>query len=635
MKTYFLSLLLMAQCLYAQEKDYSVNLIPQELKKGSDVVIRDKVQTFAIKSRSNATYTVHEVYTIFNERGKRYSIEVIGYSKLEEVKSFTGIVYDANGKIIRRLRQLDIYDQSAISGFSLYEDNRLKAAELTQGVYPYTVEFDYEVEFKYLFYVPGLTLVDAEHVAVERSVYKLSAPYDDLKPRWKLVNTNQQPDHGIDSRKNLFLEWTFTNILPVELEPFGPDLYEIVPRILAGPNHFQYDNYSGTMESWDSFGQWILSLNKDRQEIPMATRSEVASMTKGLSDEEKIRKVYEYVQGKTRYVSIQIGIGGFQPFEASVVDQTGYGDCKALSNYTVALLKAAGISANYVLIRAGKGAPGLEYDFPSTQFNHAVVAIPRQQDTLWLECTSQTNPFGYMGTFTGDRTALMITDNGAQVVYTPKYPAELNIQSRKAEVFVDESGNAKAKINTVYSGLQYENGGLNFILNDQFDEQKKWVENNTHIPSFDLNHFSVTQTRGKVPSAAVSLELSVRHFASSGGKRMFVNPNLMNRSQLIPDKVTNRRTTVHSEFGYMDFDTIRIHLPENLYPEFVPERTVLKSKFGEYETSFGLEQGQLVYYRRMKIHKGILGPENYSELVDFYRRVNKADKTEVVFLSKT
>ena len=138
---------------------------------------------------------------------------------------------------------------------------------------------------------------------------------------------------------------------------------------------------------------------------------------------------YEYVQSKTRYVSIQEGIGGLQPFPASIVDKYGYGDCKALSNYTVALLQEVGVKSFYTKIRAGEGEPDLLLDFPAQQTNHVVVAIPNDKDTIWLECTSQTNPFGYTGSFTGDRYALMITEEGGKIARTPSFSAKISASS--------------------------------------------------------------------------------------------------------------------------------------------------------------------------------------------------------------
>ena len=94
------------------------------------------------------------------------------------------------------------------------------------------------------------------------------------------------------------------------------------------------------------------------------------------------------------------------------------------------------------------------------------------------------------------------------------------------------TGDAKAKVKTTYSGLQYENGNLNFILNNQYDEQKKWIQKNTAIPNFDVTSFAMTDKKDKIPSATVKVELDLRRFATVSGKRIFLTPNLMNRSDL-------------------------------------------------------------------------------------------------------
>lgn len=240
-----------------------------------------------------------------------------------------------------------------------------------------------------------------------------------------------------------------------------------------------------------------------------------------------------------------------------------------------------------------------------------------------------------MGTFTGDREALVITEKGAQVVKTISYPEELNTQNRSADVFVSNTGDAKAKIKTVYSGLQYENDNLDGILNNQYDLQKKWVMNTTDIPSFDINSFRFENDKAKIPSATVTLDLSLRKLASVSGKRLMLTPNLMNRNGYIPEKLETRKTDIVENFGFVDSDTIRYHVPDELYPEVLPQPVKISSRFGEYESSYTLDQGLVVYTRKLKINKGRFPASAYAEFVDFYKSINRADNAKLVFLNKT
>jgi hypothetical protein len=432
------------------------------------------------------------------------------------------------------------------------------------------------------------------------------------------------------------MKWTFNNFVPQKFEPHSSDLRNIIPGILISPVEFDYGGYIGKMDTWQNYGRWQLTLNEGKNDLPQLTREKISELTKNVnSTEEKVKVIYEYMQNKTRYVNIVEGIGGLQPFPASLVDQVGYGECKALSNYTISLLSSIGIKAYYTKIRAGQNDSEIRFDFPNHRTNHIIVAVPNKKDTIWLECTSQTNAFGYLGSFTSDRHALMVTDQGGVVVKTPAYSINQNVESRVAEVSVDKTGNAKATVRTTFSGLKYELGGLSEIVNHGADDQKKWLQEYTDIPSFDIANFSMTNKKDKIHSAIVNVNYILNRYATISGKRIFLWPNLMNRSTYIPEKIENRKTNVVLRTPYIETDTIRFTLPEEVYPEFMPEPFIIKSKFGEYQASFKVDQGSLIYIRRLKMNKGTYPPESYQELIDFYKNMNKADNVKMVFVSKT
>jgi hypothetical protein len=614
---------------------YNVSLIPAELKEGVDAVVREDSYKWKILSADKATTEVHYVVTVLNPNGDDYAEIELYYDKLQKITDLKINVYDALGLPVRKVKNNEIKDMSAFDGSTLFNDSRLKYVEVAQSTYPYTVELQYEKEYRYLYHNQGSAILSSSRVSNENFHFEISYRKG-LEPRYRLLNYDGQPKKIVNSDGTETLTWDARNIKPIKPEPSGPSFSMIRPEIVAAPTVFDFSGYGGKMNSWDDYNAWILSLNKGRDVIPEATKLKVAELTKDLKTvEDKSKALYEYMQGRTRYVSIQLGIGGYQPFEAKVVDDVGYGDCKALSNYMVSLLKEAGVKGYYTLIRAGEDAKPILADFPSSQFNHAIVAVPDGKDTLWLECTSQTNPFGYQGTFTGRRKALMITEAGGRMVNTKNYPSTSNVRQRVAQVELQTTGDAKARVTTTLSGLRYETGNLDYYINQSLDNQKKWLMENTRIPNFNIDQFKMVNNKRKEPTAEIQMAMTLSRYASVSGKRIFVTPNLMSRSSFIPEAVQARKSNVIVKTGYVDRDSVVFQIPESIYPEFVPPAIKHESRFGTYEATFVLDQGRLIYVRRVVMKEGEFPPESYQEYVDFHRNMNKADNIKMVFLSKT
>lgn len=630
----FLAVFSVAEATPPVSLKYPVSGIREELKKDVNAVVRINHERFSIETQKNARYKVQRAITILNDKGNKYAVEVIGYNKLIKVASLSANIYNAQGEPVKRLKNSEILDMSAFDGFSLFSDSRMKIVDLTQAEYPYTVEVEYELEFRGLLGIPGFYVQDGEPVSIETQSFELNYPTA-LEVRYKQINLSQSP-RAYGGTTDKTLRWEFSNLTPLKAEPLSTRMRELLPRILMAPNSFEYDGYPGKLNTWNDFGNWIRSLNAGRNGVPPATIEHLKKITAPLaSREEKVKAVYEYMQNKTRYVSIQLGIGGFQPFDAGVVDQTGYGDCKALSNYMVSMLGHLGIQANYILISAGDDFTRLQEDFPSTQFNHVIAAVPNGKDTLWLECTSQTNPFGYLGSFTSNRKALWITNDGAAIVKTPKYDLKDNRLIRSAQVVLDMKGNATAHVSTVYQGLQYEVQGLHQVMHDTYEEQKKWVLNTTQIPIFDVKSFEIKNRGGKVARAEVELDLQLDRYASLTGKRLFFQPNLMNRITDIPEPVEKRTSTVVRRNASEKIDSIHFSFPEGLYPEFLPPPARFVTRFGTYENEYHMDAGKLVFVRKLKMLDGEFPPDSYPELVEFFKNIVKADKAKLVLLSKT
>lgn len=627
-------LILLHICLFAGEIKYPYDSIPDSLLINADAVVRSDEMFIQVNSLEETTNAVKYAVTILNKNAASLGKCVINYDKNIKIRSFKGAVYDASGNMVKRLKSSAIVDASSVSSFSLYEDDRIQMAQLSYHQYPYTVEFEYETVHKQVLDYRPWYFQSTERLAVESSGIKIQVPkgmnirYKEMNMNTSLIKT-EYDDHT-------FYDWHEHNLKAFEYEPYSPPVTEIIPWLRLSPVKIKYHDYEAGYATWKDYGMWINYLNEGRQELPEETKAQLNKLTEHASCElEKVRRIYDYLQSTTRYVSIQLGIGGFQPFAASVVAECGYGDCKALSNYTRAMLKAVGIDSYYALVRAGENAAEIDPEFPGNQFNHAILFVPLKDDTVWLECTSQTNPFGYLGSFTGNRMALVMEENGGKLVRTYNYDTKKNLQVRYAELKLDSEGNCSVRVKTTYSGLQYENDDLNFYLNKSYTDQKEWLYEKLDLPSFEIKNFSLKDGEHANPMATEEIRLHMNNYASVSGKRLFIKPNLLNAFTFVPKEMEERKTDVCVDFSYIDYDTIYLQVPDEYKIEYCPEDKFIENKFGTYKAFYTVEDDKIIYTRMLRMNKGRYEPDKYNEFREFRKEIVKSDNVKMVLIKKT
>jgi hypothetical protein len=531
---------------------------------------------------------------------------------------------------MREIKNSEIKDRSLVSDFSLFEDSRAKYVEVFLNTYPYTIEYEWETEFDGLLFFPNWMPQEYPAVSVQNSEFKVIIP-EKLNFRYKEKNLKTPVRIENSGDTKVFL-WSAQNMPAFEPEQFSPRSRDFLPFVITAPDEFMIENRTGKLDTWKNFGGWIYQLNRNRNQLPVETKTKIQSLISGITDKKEIaKKLYEYMQSKTRYVGIQIGIGGLQPFEAKVVDKNGYGDCKALSNYMQALLEEAGIPSYYTLISGDENEnKNLLPDFPNAGFNHVILCIPYEKDTVFLECTNQKIPFGYIGNFTDDRDALLITPDGGQITHTTKYAQLENSQFRKADVTIEPTGNIKVKIRTTYAGLQYDNVSGLFDLN--IENQKKILYEGLTISNMNIESVAYTNEKNRLPKAIEQLGMSVNNYATVSNNRVFVTLNLLNKKTYIPPDLKERRTNIFLKMAYYDADTIQYQLPEGYQIEYKPQPVQITSEFGEYQTNIIAANNTITYIRIIKMNEGLFPAEKYNELKDFYKKIVNSDKEKLVLL---
>ncbi|WP_259068028.1 DUF3857 domain-containing protein [Mucilaginibacter sp. X4EP1] len=618
-------LLITGSKIFAQQNYYS-QPISKDLLYGANAVIRDEETSVEVKDLTDVVYRVKKVITILNKNGDNMAPIVVEHDKFKAVKSIKGEIYNAVGTRTGKFSESNFEDVSGYDGFSLFNDFKIKHYTPATEGYPYTIAYEIEYQFK-----QTLFFYDWEparvSLAVENATYTFTCK-PDFNIRYKEMHLPEKGQVTTNSSGQTVYSWRLTNIKAFRSEPFGE---AHLPKVKISPQSFSYGGMKGAFTTWQDLGKWEydhLLINRDQ--LSPETVTHVQEMVANITDpKEKAKKIYEYMQQRTHYVSVQIGIGGFQPFLAADVDQLNYGDCKGLVNYTHALLKAVGIESYYCVVTAGKTQKtSMMKDFPGmNQGNHAILCLPFKNDTTWAECTSQTIPFGYLGDFTDDRAVLAVTPDGGKLMHTPKYSADDNLRSRKAEFVIGDDGKLSGTMVTIFKGTDYENREK--ALTDNNTDRIKGLKSAYAINNVTFESVDFKEDKSPHPAITESLKLSASDFATTSDGRFNFPVNPVNRLNTTLREVRNRVSDVHIIRGYTIYDEITYTLPKGYHLDSKTIDINIDKPFGNYTATLTLNGNQLIYKRKSQLKQGTFSGDTYQDMVDFFQTVYDADSYNV------
>lgn len=321
------------------------------------------------------------------------------------------------------------------------------------------------------------------------------------------------------------------------------------------------------------------------------------------------------------------------PISASDVDRVKYGDCKGLTNYTKALLKAVGVESYYTVVHAGNQIKHLDKDFPSMQGNHVFLNVPLENEEVWLECTSQTTPINHLGTFTDNRNVLKVTPQGGELVRTKENLDEENYQFTQANFQLGDEKDVIGQVKIFSRGSQYDQKYWRTI-NTRSEQEEFYKTYWNYVQNLKLGEVAYQNNEDEIEFVE-NVEFKADNYLSSAGDKLLFAPNISNRNLGVPDRVRNRKMPLVISRGYLDEDEFTIHLPEGYVPETLLFPVNEETKFGSYSVSVEpKESGVLVYKRRLLIKSGEYLKEDYKLYRDFRKKVAGYDNGKIILTKK-
>ncbi|MDO6813570.1 DUF3857 domain-containing protein [Tenacibaculum soleae] len=609
----------------AQEANILSSLtIPEILKTDANAVIRLQKTTITVTSPTQLIVKEKRIVTVLNKLGKTHVDAYKHYDEDTKITKLSAIIYDALGKKKKKYSKGDFTDVSAVDGGTLYSDSRVKVLEYTPTSYPYTIVIESEYKNSSTGFIPKWFPVENYYLSVEKSIYELHNPQN-ISFRKKEKNFK---GFAIEKSSNEnSLSYSLTNQKAIKYERGTVNYEDFVPNISISLNEFSLKGVQGKASNWKEFGKWRYNHLKNGNDVISETiKSNIKKLTSGVkSPLEKAKIVYKYVQDKTRYISVQEDIGGWRPITANKVDELGYGDCKGLTNYTKALLDAAGVTSHYSVVWAGSKKKNVHTYFSSMQGNHVILNIPNNGNDVWLECTSQTIPFGFLGDFTDDRDVLVITPEGGIIKRTTSYINDKNLQLNNAIITLLTNGDMSATIEKKSYGTQY--GDRYHIKNytkkelNKYYKSRVWDYNN----NLEIENVVLENNKEKVEFTE-KINANIKNFATVKDNSYLFKLNVFNRITSIPKRYRNRKRVLEIDRGFTDKDSFTFKIPEGYSILNLPLNKHISNKFGTYKIAFEkINETSFKYNREFSLKKGIHPKEEYKAYRKFRKTVAKYD----------
>jgi hypothetical protein len=603
---------------------------------GDDFVylLDDGVLRFESDGRGTRTYR-QIVQILTREGAERWGEQTFNYTAGLEKLAVNWIkVVKPDGTVIA---DKPTHEQESLAPVALeapiYSDSKVRRVSIG-GVAPGTLlDFSWSVE-RLKPVLPGDFYTGWRVTTgrlVRRSRLVVDVP-EVLTPRIKELNWHDARPVRTGGGRRVYT-WAKAEVQPIESEPFA-----------GTPNSVYVGISIAGKVGWGDIARWYAQLSKDRYALTPELESKVKELVAGAKTrDDSLRAIHRWVAQDFRYVSLSLGLGGYQPRTPASVLDTKYGDCKDKATLFIALARRLGFQAFPVLLSSDGG---VERTLPSiSQFDHMIAAVARPdasggaQRYTFVDLTSDLTPWGELPPAEQGEFALVVHPDGrGEEVTLPLDSVSANRADFQLVGALSGDGVFTGRYTEIRRGIQQYALRTGFTRDYTADEKRQIARAlaNNVFQGATGDSLQAFNGRDLKATPRVSVWISGGRAAQSAGNQMILTLPLYNFAQpsVVADLESRTIRRFPIDVGAVagpqeNVSELRLRLPDG-WRAHLPDRVTARSEFGDYTAEYRQEGQELVVVRTMIGRDGLEPPEKIAALVSWLRAVAKDDVKYIV-----
>jgi transglutaminase-like putative cysteine protease len=588
----------------------------------ASITLRDESVT-ELHADGTSVDVTHETFKIFNQRAHgKAEISIPYNASNEKITNVHARTIKPDGMVLTAGAG-DIHQSAPFSEYAMYDDAKIN------GISMPGVEDGAIVDYVYTrtttkSYLPGQyseqwTFRDGVD-PVKLSKMTLTAPAS-MKLQTLPRNTS-----GMTATETLSKDgthktyiWQMNNLASLLPEPMMPPASTFIPSVEIS-----------TIPSWQVISRWYQNLASGQMAISPEIKDTVKTLTAGkTTDTEKAKAIYYWVEGRTRYVALELGLSAFQPHPAAEVCRNRYGDCKDMATLLLTMLHEAGIKTAWpVLLGAGRVEPVHNYLAAPSFFNHAIVRADIDGKPYWFDSTAEMCPFGQIPG--GDRgvDAFVIRDGVGNFEVIPTGTPQDNQETTITRVDLHADGSADCETTIRLDGDSGLGTRISFRGLQEAQVKPGFQSMVSHFsPNATLSDYKLSPLNDRDQPVVFDLKYHAPLWATKTGHLLIIDGKDMTSA---PFDRPDRTFPIYERQTQEAEDDIVVTLPDDYTLEDKPDEMHEKTPLGDYDQTISLTGNTLTIHLIATSHPGQIAPGDYAAAKAQHEKIVTLRKQPIV-----
>lgn len=607
------------------------------------VLIYDE-QITTVKDNGEITTLYREAYRILRPGGHERGHLVLPFDAETKITSLHAWCLPAQGKEYE-VKEKEAIETSIYSD-AFFSDDRQKVVEIPAADPGNVIGFEFEQKRR-PYVLEDVWLFQGSDPS-RMSRFTLSLPKGwEYKAYWRNHSDLAPQPAGENT-----WSWEMHDIPALQREPAMPAVRSLAGRlnIVYYPSSAALANKS--VASWAAVGSWYARLAAGRADPSPEEKQKALELTSALPTPlEKMHALAAFLQHQVRYVSVEIGVGGWQPHAAPDVFRNRYGDCKDKATLLSSMLKVIGIDSYPVLVNTQRGVVSRDVPLAMT-FNHVILAIQLPSgvptDTLYstvqdaklgklliFDPTAEMTGFGLLPAEEQGNRGLLVGPDGGQLIDLPLLSPDRSQLSRTAKFTLSEDGRITGDVQERLSGeMAADRRGA--LLRADAADRRKVLETflGGFLSGFSLGDLQVENLDKYDQDLVIHYKFSADRYAKPMGALLLVRPRVL--GQKASDYFGNkpRKQPVEFDAPTLQTDVFEITLPPGFSVDDLPAPANLDAGFASYKSQVEVKGNVLRYSRQYAVKDVLVPSEKLDELKKFNSRI-AYDENAAAVLKRT